>query len=390
MMLPDLMPHDSDALWYSSSRGPIPSFFLDPAQNLNGHPHNNDGLHDSVQGHPVRRHGAAAVERSALARLRADEALQERRRHNVGNFGATWLKPPGITKSLYQLREERREAEEHAEAMRREQLAQQLAEAEVDGEGVLEGEVDVMDEVEDVDEEGAGGEAPVERDLDDEIPDADDGFGYDGATTTSEEEDSEDSDDDDTDNSPSGHGRGSIVSASQRPSDSNAAAQQRRELRQAVATEDRFLGVMARGQAAHDREDDMYPGADDDIDEEEADDMLQEDDLIHASYENGGMDDGLDMDMNGDLDDDIPEAESGGYEHTDSDASLTSSDEDDDGPAETSFAQGHPSATPQFRNVNLRAQRQYGNPRSSLDLSSVLSRDGSSLPGSSPQAQRRH
>ncbi|TLD21458.1 hypothetical protein PspLS_09053 [Pyricularia sp. CBS 133598] len=375
---------ESHALWYSSSRAPIPSSFLDPAQNLNGHL-TNEGLQDGGPGLQNRRQGAAAVERSALARLRADEALQERRRHNVGNFGATWLKPPGITKSLYQLREERREAEEHAEAMRREQLAQQLAEAEADGEGLMEGEGDVMDEAEDGAEDA--GEAPVERDLDDEIPDADEGFGYDGATTTSEEDDSEDSDD--TDGDGPGPGRVSIGSATQRTPDAHAAAQQRRELRQVVATEDRFLGMMSRGQAANNQEDDMYPGADDEVDDEEAAEMLQEDDLIHASYDNVGLDDGLDMDMDGDLDDDIPEAESGGYEHTDSDASLTSSDEDEDGPAETSFAQGHPSASSLFRSVNLRGQGQYGNPRASLDLSSVLSRDGSSLAGSSsPQVRR--
>ncbi|KAI6381050.1 hypothetical protein MCOR25_001350 [Pyricularia grisea] len=384
MALPELMPHDSHALWYSSSRAPIPSSFLDPAQNPNGHL-TNEGLQDGAPGLQNRRHGAAAVERSALARLRADEALQERRRHNVGNFGATWLKPPGITKSLYQLREERREAEEHAEAMRREQLAQQLAEAEADGEGLIEGEGDIMDEAEDGVEDA--GEAPAERDLDDEIPDADEGFGYDGATTTSEEDDSDDSDD--TDGDGSGPGRVSIGGAAQRTPDAHAAAQQRRELRQVVATEDRFLGMMSRGQAVNNQEDDMYPGADDEVDDEEAAEMLEEDDLIHASYDNGGLDDGLDMDMDGDLDDEIPEAESGGYEHTDSDASLTSSDEDEDGPAETSFAQGHPSASSQFRTVNLRGQGQYGNPRASLDLSSVLSRDGSSLPGSSsPQVRR--
>lgn len=72
------------------------------------------------------------LERTSLGRLRADEAYMARRLANISNFGSTWLKPPGVAKSLYQMREERREAEEHAEAMRREQLAADLAEAEAE------------------------------------------------------------------------------------------------------------------------------------------------------------------------------------------------------------------------------------------------------------------
>ena len=52
---------------------------------------------------------------------------------NIQNFGSTWLKPPGIPKTLHQMREEKREQEEHQEAMRREQLAQELADAEAGG-----------------------------------------------------------------------------------------------------------------------------------------------------------------------------------------------------------------------------------------------------------------
>ena len=65
----------------------------------------------------------------------------ERRKHNIQNYGNSWIKPPGIPKSLYQLREEKREMEEHQEALRREALAQELAEAEAEGvDALLQGE----------------------------------------------------------------------------------------------------------------------------------------------------------------------------------------------------------------------------------------------------------
>ena len=83
----------------------------------------------------------------------------ERRKQNVQNYGSSWIKPPGVVKSLHQLREEKRELEEHQEALRREQLAQELAEAEAADE-LLQGE-------------GGDGEMEEARDLDDDIPEAD-------------------------------------------------------------------------------------------------------------------------------------------------------------------------------------------------------------------------
>ena len=86
----------------------------------------------------------------------------ERRKINIQNYGSGWIKPPGIHKSLHQQREEKREMEEHQEALRREALAQELAEAEA-AEGV--------DEL--LQGEGMDGEMEEVRDLDDEVPDAD-------------------------------------------------------------------------------------------------------------------------------------------------------------------------------------------------------------------------
>jgi len=366
-------------------------------------------------GHHHPHSAAQAIERSALGRLRDDERTNERRRANVGNLGATWLKPPGVTKTLFQLREERREAEEHAEAMRREMLAQELAEAEAGGGAVApladEGGAVAMGMDGDGDEqmmEDGGG-----RDLDDDIPDADDGgFGFDGVSDDEEEEDEEDEENESSgmvDQDESGEGR-------------QLRRVQQRELANRVAsmraTEDRMREMMARGGNGAAAGGDLY-GGDEDIDEEDQADILEEDDLVSTLYPEE-LEPGLDMDMEANLDDDVPEAESGGYEHTDSEASL-SSDEDVSqnisyggmraphlphprssmaggaGPR-SSMAGGYGQRTSMSGNVQRsnmaggtgqRGSMAGGNgPRSSLDISSILSRDGSSMMGSSPRLRR--
>jgi hypothetical protein len=276
--------------------------------------------------------------------LRADEAYQDRRRYNIAGFGAAWLKPPGVAKTLFQLREERREAEEHAEALRREALAMQLADAEaVEAD---EGAADVMEE------DGMA----EERDLDDDVPDMDaEGFGFDGAGS--------DVDDDDDASSRSG------------------VEPEAHEMRHVRANEDRIRGIMAaraEGAAA-----DLF-GGEDEIDEEEAAAMLEEEDLAgHAQMQShllAEVEDGFDMDMDADLDGEIPEAEESGmgYEHTDTEASMTSDDED-----LGRFAQPSSSQNPRFRSSVARSDA------NSLDISSLLSGGAGSAFGSSPNIRRR-
>jgi hypothetical protein len=281
------------------------------------------------------------VERSQLARLRADEQNLERRRLNVQNFGSTWLKPPGVTKTLHQIREEKREQEEHQEALRREQLAQELADAEAGGDGLLQGEG-----MDDVQLDGA-------RDLDDDIPDADaDEFGAD-----EEDEDEEVAAEEDED--------------AHREERRNDLIAQRMRM-----TDDAFREALARGDGDGE---DIY-GADEELDEEQQAHMLDEDDFITMD-ERGADQSGLDMDMDANLDDDIPEAESGLYEHTDSEAEISSSSEEEDEP-EISFAAARraaPLAPPQSPLLRSSAPRPAG-PRNSMDLSSILSADESSSP----------
>jgi hypothetical protein len=336
----------------------------------------NGALQPGSQGAHHRRANnnasQALIERSALGRLRADEQYFERRRHNVSSFGSTWLKPPGIGKSLFQLREERRETEEHAEALRREQLAQELAEAEaanaegIAGHGTMPSETGL----------GEDGGEPMngvdggDRDLDDEIPDADaEGLGFDGAESSDEDED------DDAENtigtSPAGN----------RPTDALNRTVSSRELQDRVATiratEDRVREMMVnqRSDAA-----DMY-SIDEGIDDEDQAQMLEEEDLIPGhGQEQGqpGVQAHLDMEVN--LDDDIPE-DAGGYEHTDTEADYSSSEMAD----ESSLAVASSARGPRVRSSLLRSQA----PRDSLDISGLLSREGSSAVGSSPNVRSR-
>lgn len=273
-----------------------------------------------------------------------------RRRLNVQNFGSGWLKPPGVAKTLHQLREEKREQEEHQEALRREQLAQDLAEAEA-GDAPEDGMMD------DVQLDGA-------QDLDDEIPDAEDEFGID------------DDEDDDDENDAAEAEEDEDVARAERQNDLMTARMR--------MTDDAFREALIRGDPDGQ---DMY-GSEEEIQEEDEGHMLGEDDLAHAGMED---DDGMGIDMDADLDDDIPEAESGGYEHTDSDAELTSDEdeeeEDDDDGQGVGFA---PRTAPLGPPLSpIQRGRASTDTRQSMDLSHILSQDESSFMESSPAQARR-
>jgi Apc15p protein len=222
----------------------------------------------------LRRTSHSAILRSPLARLRADEVYIERRKQNVQNYGSSWIKPPGIFKSLHQIREERREIEEHQEALRREQLAQELAEAEA-GDDLLQGE-------------DADGEVDEARDLDDDIPEAE-ATGIDA---------------DDSENDVEAVPRGIL---GQRMLDET------------------YRETLVRGEDAIDRRFVVEGGSD--TDEEDQFQMFREEDLVHELVQASEHD--LDVAMDADLDDDVPEAEIGGYEHTDTEEELSTSDDDD-------------------------------------------------------------
>ncbi|CAF3594132.1 unnamed protein product [Fusarium graminearum] len=266
--LPDFTPRDSHSLWYRSSRSPyIPPGPLDDF---------NEGAHNQQHGANQARQRTRIIERSALARLAADEQYMQRRRLNVQNYGSGWLKPPGVPKTLHQMREEKREQEEHQEAMRREQLAQELAEAEA--------------------------------------------------------------------------------------------------------------AALVRGEPDSN---DMYGEAEEYEEEETNGQLLDEEDFV--------QEDDLGMDMDADLDEDIPEAESQGYEHTDSEAEISSSEqrsssdeeeEEEEDDLDTSFQPRSTTLPPPLSPTFHGGRSLMSHPRASMDLSNLLSQDGSSFMHSSPAGRR--
>lgn len=295
----------------------------------------------------------------------------ERRRANVSNYGSAWLKPLGVPKTLFQMREERREAEEQAEVQRREQqLAAQLAEAEAEAE--TEGGM-MMDGDEPMEDEEGEEE---EQDLDEDIPEAE-GFGFDGEDSEDEDEEtvtgSEGSDAED-------HAGAVLVSPAEQ--------EQVRDMR---AAEDRLREMMARGQDGGSEVGDAF------ADEESREGLLEEDDLVHIQDTpavNADESMGMDMDMDADLDEDIPEGDDG-YEHTDSEEEIS-----DDATRELSFAGRSVASGRTPYGSRLRRSMQGGGPRSSLrsrvslpqsdmDISSLLSNNESSYLEDSPQMMRR-
>jgi hypothetical protein len=332
----------SHSLWYTSSRSTL--------QPHDTH-HGGDSSHHA-HGSGQSRSRSHVIERSALARLAADEQYLHRRRLHVQNFGSGWLRPPGVPKTLHQMREEKREQEEHQEAMRREQAAQELAEAE----GGAMPEEGMMD---DVQLDGA-------QDLDDEIPDAEDHFGMDDDDDDDDDEDGGDDDQEDSEE---------LVDEALREERQNDLMAARMRM-----TDDAFREALVRGDPDGD---DMY-GGEEELEEEHQGHMLDEEDFAHDDM-GGGL--GLDMDAN--LDDDIPEAESGLYEHTDSEAELSSSEEDDgyeDDDQDVGFVP-RTAQMPPPQSPTLRGRRTSG--RDSMDLSNILSQDESSFMDSSPVQRRR-
>ncbi|KAG6019170.1 hypothetical protein E4U41_003366 [Claviceps citrina] len=365
--LPDFTPRDSHSLWYTSSRSTSHVYALRDAHH---HLHGDSASHNHAQGQSRSR--GHILERTALAGLAADEQHMHRRRINVQNFGSTWLRPVGVPKTLHQMREEKREQEEHQEALRREQLAQEYAEAGGGDDMAQEGMMD------DVQLDGA-------QDLDDEIPDADadDPFAMDADSDDQgegeDEEDEEDVEDVEADEDDS-------------ELDDEALREERQNDLMAARmrmTDDAFREALVRGDPDGD---DMY-GGEEELQEEHQGHMLDEEDFAPDN----DMDNGLAGDMDANLDDDIPEAESGLYEHTDSEAEVSSSEyegqqqqqrhDDDDDDDEQGIGFYAPRTAPPVgppQSPTLRGRNVSARLRESMDLSNILSQDESSFMDSSP------
>jgi hypothetical protein len=122
-----------------------------------------------------------------------DEVEIERRKTNVRKFGANWIRPPGVAKTLQARWEEEAEKKESLEQARREAVMQELLNAQ---------EEVAARAAQPAAEEGAE-DAEMERDLDAEVPDAEDEEDEeDDDDEVDDEEEDEDEDDDDGDGLP--------------------------------------------------------------------------------------------------------------------------------------------------------------------------------------------
>ncbi|THW48137.1 hypothetical protein D6D21_03063 [Aureobasidium pullulans] len=236
--------------------------------------------------------------RQSLAQLLADEHAISSRKHNIRRFGAGWIKPPGVAKTLQAETEEKAEREEQEALQRREQMMMDMqAQQEVE---------EARNRAAAAEEGGEEGEVEEEeRNLDEEIPDAD------GEEEEEEEEEDEDEDEDLSDSDEEDE-------------------EEEEELQSELQSE-----MLEHSQLQHSEvpvaeditfnEDSMFAEnslleIDEETREQERYDRLQEAELT------GVAQDQLDLGVERDLDDSVPEA--GSYQHTDSE--LDDSDEDSD------------------------------------------------------------
>ncbi|KAF4554040.1 Hypothetical protein D9617_5g069160 [Elsinoe fawcettii] len=241
---------------------------------------------------------------SPLAVLKADEDAIRQRKSNIARFGSTWIKPPGISKTLQAETEERAEREEQEMLARREQMmldmqAQQEREearARMEAEG---------------EEEDEG------RDLDEEVPDADAGSEDEEEISSDEVEEDEDGMEEDLD--------------AEIPEASGMESMMERDLDESVpegieSTEADMTftdGSLLEGSMFVDNriENEENSEVAREIAEQERYARIEEAELTGAPQEE------YDLGMEGNLDDSVPDA--GAYEHTDTELEDSSSDEDE-------------------------------------------------------------
>ncbi|KAF3393782.1 hypothetical protein F1880_005546 [Penicillium rolfsii] len=269
LSLPFLTPQDSHELWFGASQ-PYRSF--SPQQPG----------HDASNQHPNRRNNVSApashraflpsrAPNNSLAALNAEERALRLRKHNIASFGYSWIRPAGCAKTMLGMKEEEAEREEALAALAAEQQA--AAAVDPDDVGMTMGE-------EGEEEEG------MERDLDADIPEADEGLVEEGEEGLEED------------------GLGDEEGFMERDLDD--------DIPEGYSHDD------------YEEESGLY--------EEEVDeDFDNQPDLDADIPEAGGSDD-----LSRDLDDDIPDAaedgseQEGEWQHTDTEDELDDEDEDDD------------------------------------------------------------
>ncbi|ORY18032.1 hypothetical protein BCR34DRAFT_554693 [Clohesyomyces aquaticus] len=305
LSLPFITPRPDASLWPSHRLTNTHYFDTSTTDSQNPSAHNGNRR-------PRSRHGPHSS-RSVLAALSADENVIHQRKQNVRRFGAGWIRPPGVLKTYQATMDEAAEREEQEILARREQALLDLQAAQTETanqQAAAAGEDEEM--------------AEPERDLDDDVPEAE----ADESEVSGTNEDASELDEGDT---------GFETQADM------------------TFNEDSFIeGSMVAGEVERMLE----------IEEAEMAGVLQEE---------------------RDLDDDIPEA--GSYEHTETDIEIESSD-DEVNVSMVAPSTGRRSLGRRTSGRPSSGFRAPARDRTSIDLegsSSIL--DGSSFFRSSPAAR---
>lgn len=156
----------SHELWFGSSnshRTSTPSYQNQPPSVLNNetHPRHNGGPNANNAAGTVGPNHLSTGEN--ISTLQLEERALRARKNNIASFGYGWIKPAGCSKTMLGMKEEEAEREEALAAAAQEMAAAAAAAAAETG--VEEGQ----------EGEGGGEEEGMERDLDDDIPDAEAG-----------------------------------------------------------------------------------------------------------------------------------------------------------------------------------------------------------------------
>ncbi|EAS37144.3 uncharacterized protein CIMG_02498 [Coccidioides immitis RS] len=265
LSLPLIEPRDSHMLWFTPPHSRRTSYTA-PAGNQTTNIRRNGQSRGASHVPPTS---------DSLAALMLEERALRIRKQNIASFGYSWIRPAGYPKTMQGIREEEAEREEAANA-------------------AMEGEMEFMGEV-GLDGGIGGGEGDdleeMERDLDDEIPEADE-----------DEEEDEFS--------------GGLVEDGEDGLDED----------DLVEGEDEEEVLMER-----DLDDDIPEGFgighDDDDDDQEDEDFDEQPDLDDDIPSASPQEEDVSM-MERDLDEDVPEQE---WEHTDTDAEEDEEDDQSDG-----------------------------------------------------------
>ncbi|OJJ73015.1 hypothetical protein ASPBRDRAFT_54782 [Aspergillus brasiliensis CBS 101740] len=304
LSLPLITPRDSHELWFGSSQ-PYRSSSQNQPSAGETQPHARRNGPTALGGR-----ASAAASGNMLSSLLLEERALRARKNNIASFGYSWIRPAGCPKTMLGMKEEEAEREEALAAAAAERAAAAAAaEVGVDGLDEFGGQTQGTLDGDGQDDTG------MERDLDDDIPDADaDGLIEEGEEGLEEED------------------------------------------------------VVDEGEYMERDLDDDIPEAfpdDDDLEEEDLDEENDEFDnqpdldndipsAAEEDYDDEGMSEG-EEDMGRDLDDDIPEAvedrseQEEEWQHTDTDAEFD--DEEDVSFSQDPFTQSFRASTTSSRGL---------------------------------------